>query len=148
MIFYQHNIGDYTRDAAHLSMVEDGAYHRLLARYYMTEKELPLDVKEICRLIRARTKVEKKAVEKCLNEFFFKSRTGYRNNRADQEIEKYKKKSLNAREKSLKRWMPQHSHSIATAKPQQSHGNAINNLDIYIQKKIKIKKKYGESGDL
>lgn len=41
MNFYEHHLGDYMRDTAHLSMIEDAAYRRLLDAYYIREAPLP-----------------------------------------------------------------------------------------------------------
>lgn len=68
MNYYQRHIGDYARDTGHLSMLEDGAYQRLLDRYYATERPIP--EADIYRVTRATTKAEKAAVCSVLAEFF------------------------------------------------------------------------------
>ncbi|WP_412016179.1 DUF1376 domain-containing protein, partial [Burkholderia pseudomallei] len=50
MNFWNRHIGDLIRDTVSLSMLEDGAYNRLLDQYYQTERPLPLDKKLIYRL--------------------------------------------------------------------------------------------------
>ena len=42
MNFYKRYIGDYLRDTLRLSMIQDGAYGRLIDVYYAEEKPLPL----------------------------------------------------------------------------------------------------------
>ncbi len=54
MNYYSHHIGDYTTDTAHLSLLEDGAYRRLMDRYYTTEAPLPVDEPALFRVVRAR----------------------------------------------------------------------------------------------
>ncbi len=88
MNFYPHHIGDYAKDTAHLSMVEDGAYRRLLDIYYTRERPLPGDLKVIYRLARARTKVERDAIDAVLQEFFVNGDDlSFRHNRCEKEIE-------------------------------------------------------------
>jgi len=54
MNYYQHHLGDYLRDTAHLSMLEDGAYRRLIDAYYIRERPLPGELREVYRLRPAR----------------------------------------------------------------------------------------------
>jgi uncharacterized protein YdaU (DUF1376 family) len=84
--FYRHHIGDYMRDTAHLSMIEDGAYRRLLDIYYSREKALPAEKSAVYRLVRAQAKDEKKAVDAVLAEFFVLDDGLLHNPRADEEI--------------------------------------------------------------
>jgi uncharacterized protein YdaU (DUF1376 family) len=84
MNYYERHLGDYARDAGHLSMLEHGAYTLLLDRLYTTERAIPkVDVYRICR---ARTKDEKAAVDAVLQEFFLLSDEGFSNRRATTEI--------------------------------------------------------------
>lgn len=88
MNFYQHHIGDYSKDTVHLSMLEDSAYRRMLDVYYGTEKPLPKAQQSIYRLVRARTRAEQLAVDVVLGEFFTEGPDGWHNKRADEEIAK------------------------------------------------------------
>lgn len=89
MNFYVHHLGDYMRRTAHLSMLEDCAYRRLLDAYYVREKPLPVDVPECCKLARATKKLERDAVAYVLREFFTLGDDGHHQSRADAEIAKY-----------------------------------------------------------
>ena len=89
MHYYEHHIGDYAEATAHLTFVEDAAYCRLIRKYYATEKPLPSDVKSAQRLVGARDKAEKEAVEIILNEFFELRDDGWHNQRCDEEIVRY-----------------------------------------------------------
>jgi uncharacterized protein YdaU (DUF1376 family) len=84
--FYKHHLGDYDAATAHLSWDEDQAYTRLLRLYYRTEKPIPTDTGEACRLTRARTTPQRHAVEVVLREFFELRDTGWHNKRADEEL--------------------------------------------------------------
>lgn len=101
--FYKHHIGDYMKDTAHLSLVEEGIYRRLLDWYYANERPLPSDFERICRLVRAEES-EKKHVRDVLNEFFIAGNDGYRNARCDRELEAWYAKSGKAKESAEKRW--------------------------------------------
>lgn len=99
MNYYPHHIGDYAKDTAHLTILEDGAYRRLLDLYYSSERPLPLNKEGLYRLVRARTKEEKKAVDTVLAEFFSEEISCWRNKRADQEILKANEEGEEARAK-------------------------------------------------
>lgn len=108
MNFYKHHIGDYAQATGHLSFVEDAAYSRLIRKYYAEEKPLPIEVKAVQRLIGARTKEEKQAVEDVLQEFFSKEHDGWHNKRCDAEIEANReldadREAKNANEKERQR---------------------------------------------
>lgn len=90
MNYYQHHIGDYAEATAHLSFVEDAAYCRLIRKVYATEAPLPADVKIVQRLVGARTKEEREAVETVLQEFFELQADGWHQARCDAEIAEYR----------------------------------------------------------
>lgn len=87
--YYEHHIGDYDSATAHLSMLEDGCYSRLLRVYYRTESPLPADEAQVCRLVRAATKPERAIVSALLKEFFHLADDGWHNPRADEVIAQY-----------------------------------------------------------
>lgn len=89
MNYYEKHIGDYIRDTVSLSMLEDGAYNRLMDQCYQTERPLPLDKKMIYRLARATSTAERKAVDFVVETFFQKSEEGYVQKRIQEEIERY-----------------------------------------------------------
>lgn len=102
-------------------MLEDAAYRRMLDLYYASERPLPLNVDGLYRLVRARSKEEKLAVDTVLGEFFVKGETGWLNKRADEEISKSKEKTEKARASASVRW---HSDKDANAMRTHSEGNA------------------------
>lgn len=97
MNYYEHHLGDYAKDTAHLTMLEDGAYRRLLDRYYGTEQGIPAD--QAHRIARARTREEKAAVDAVLEEFFTLDDGVWKNSRAEEEIAKFAAKKPKAEEK-------------------------------------------------
>ena len=104
MNYYEHHIGDYAEATAHLTFIEDATYSRLIRKYYATEKPLPIDVKLVQRLINARSKDEKNSVISVLNEFFTLTDDGWRQERCDHEIARFKDKQIKARRSAEGRW--------------------------------------------
>ncbi|MBA4285447.1 MAG: hypothetical protein C0434_07940 [Xanthomonadaceae bacterium] len=128
--WYPHHLGDYAQATAHLSMLEDAAYSRLLRWYYAEEKPIPADLRSACRIARALTEAEREAVAVVLSEFFALTPDGYRQPRADREIQAYTDKSAKASRSASARWKPksEHSDGIANAErgalPSHSERNA------------------------
>jgi uncharacterized protein YdaU (DUF1376 family) len=117
LIFYSRHLGDHARRAAHLSLLEEGALSRLDDLYYGKEAPLPVSVTEICRLARASSKAEREAVARVLAEFFeLVDGVGWRQERADQEICRFREKVAKATASAMARWNPQqHSDGSANA---------------------------------
>lgn len=90
MNYYPHHVGDYMTATAHLTWLEDCAYRRLLDSYYVREQPFPVDIAQVCRLVRAAGKDERKAVETVLAEFFVLGANGWQHGRCEREIEKAK----------------------------------------------------------
>lgn len=85
-IWYARYPGDYARDTSHLSMIEDGAYTRLLDAYFSREGPLPESKATMYRICRAMTPEEQLAVDLVLKGFFSLQQDGYHNKRADREL--------------------------------------------------------------
>lgn len=98
MNYYRHHLGDYDAATAHLSVIEDGAYSRLIRLYYRTEKPLPADIPQVCRLVRAQSKAEREAVDAMLREFFDLRQDGWHQKRCDEELLAYQAKAEKNRE--------------------------------------------------
>lgn len=101
MNFYKRFIGDIQRDTGHLSLAEFGAYDRLLDHYYATETPLPSDVDACCRIARAMTKDERKAVSNILNQYFTPTDAGFIQKRVEAELAFLAKHGRWSDEKSL-----------------------------------------------
>lgn len=124
MNYYLHHIGDYAQATAHLTFVEDAAYSRLIRKYYAEERPLAAEISTVQRLIGARTREEKSAVEAVLKEFFFLDADGWHNKRADSEINQYHEKSSKAAASARARWDKTHTERNANAMRTHSEGNA------------------------
>ncbi len=105
MNYYEHHLGDYLRDTAHLSMTEDGAYRRLLDAYYIAEAPFPDDKRELLKVARAVTKAEREAVDYVLKKFFvYEAGSGWLHSRCEREIARYKAKQSKAKASAEARW--------------------------------------------
>lgn len=104
MNHYPRHIGDWMRDTAHLSEVEECIYSRMIDMYYSREKPLPVDAVAVCRLVRAASKEARAAVGTILAEFFVLQDDGWHQKRCDEELAKYAEKSTKAAASVSVRW--------------------------------------------
>ena len=93
MIFYKFFPGDYQRDTNGLTMLQDGAYRRLLDEYYSKNGPIPALQKGLFRIVRAFTPREREAVKYVLDNFFELRDGKYHNSRADIQIQQSKDRS-------------------------------------------------------
>lgn len=119
MHYYQFNIGDYKAHTEHLEPMEDLAFRRMMDWCYLHEKPLPLNVKDIERLIRMRTHSE--CIAYVLETYFERTDQGYVNNRINREVAKYQEKSDKAKKSAEARWKKKEN---ANALQAESEGNA------------------------
>lgn len=94
MFYYSFNVGDYVGATAHLSNEEDLAYRRLLDLYYTDEDYIPLDTMKVARKIRSTVET----VTTVLSEFFQETPDGWRHQRCEEELARYR---LNSQQKSI-----------------------------------------------
>jgi len=126
--FYPHHIGDYLTATAHLTWQEDCAYRRLLDVYYSREQALPTEMAQACRLVRASSKEEKKAVETVLNEFFVLIDSGWSHSRCEEEIVKARDAAERARVNGKKGGRP--PKQKPTANPEITQPVSVANPEI------------------
>jgi uncharacterized protein YdaU (DUF1376 family) len=133
--YYEHHIGDYAEATTHLSIIEDGAYCRLIRKYYAIEKPLPSETKAVERLIGARTKEERGAVRAVLEEFFKLESDGWHNKRCDQELTRFHDKRTKAKRSADARWQGHQAHTERNANASRTHDsrNALQTPDSRLQ---------------
>jgi uncharacterized protein YdaU (DUF1376 family) len=128
--YYERHLGDYTKDTAHLTMLEQGAYNLLLDRYYGTEKGIPAD--QVYRVTRANTKQERSAVNSVLKEFF-RLRSGiWIKDRCEQEIAAARKRIQAAIENGKRGGRPktqQEPTGLGLGTPSQTQIKALQTPD-------------------
>lgn len=104
MNFYKRHIGDYLKATSHLSLLEHGIYTRLLDVYYTREGAIPAD--QAARLVGARSKDEREALDAVLTEFFVQVGGAWTQKRCDEEIAHYQEKAERNREVGKKGGRP------------------------------------------
>lgn len=86
MIYFRYYIKAFEDATSEISMLEEGAYKRLIRHYYKKEKPLPLNSDSLARICRAITLEERAAISSVLGRFFIQRPDGWHNERADHEI--------------------------------------------------------------
>jgi uncharacterized protein YdaU (DUF1376 family) len=84
--WFAHDIAAYNRKTRGLSMLQDGAYRRLLDHYYDTEAPLPAPLSEVFLIARCASRADRDAVTFVLKRFFTLEDDGWHNGRADDEL--------------------------------------------------------------
>ena len=91
MHYYKFNIADWVKDTAHLSLKEEAILLRLINYYVNTESFIPNKTQMVLRKLRIAD--ESETVGILLDEFFIKSRDGWRNKELDKIISDYQKRA-------------------------------------------------------
>ena len=106
MNFYKRFIGDIQRKTGHLSLMQFGAYDRLLDHYYATAQPLPLNLNSCYRIASAITKLEKQAVQFVLAQFFDVSEGGYVQKRVEEMLEEARSRIASSQQNGRKGGRP------------------------------------------
>jgi uncharacterized protein YdaU (DUF1376 family) len=103
MNYYPRHLGDYSKDAGYLSMLEHGAYTLALDWYYANERPIPRELAfSICK---ASSRAEKQAVHRVLQAFFkWDESSGWHHKRVEAELAKMREKRVKARHSATHRW--------------------------------------------
>lgn len=102
--YYRFFLGDYLRDANHLSLLEHGAYRRLIDLYMIEGGPLPFDMPRLYRLLHATSKEEQAAVQVVVEEFFKMDGPLLRQKRCDRELAFQRHKAEKAAGAAGHRW--------------------------------------------
>lgn len=87
MIYFEMYPGDYLKDTTRLSLVEHGAYFKLMLAYYAEEQALPESLAELYIIASAITTADKAAVKKVAERYFPVAEDGLRHSkRCDEQI--------------------------------------------------------------
>lgn len=105
--------GDYMRDTAHLSALEDCFYRRLIDHYMAKGEALAPD--RLYAIARAHSQDEKNAVDRVALEFLVPMVDGLHIPRCDVELQRLEKFSQNQRDRINKRWEKVRAASHDTA---------------------------------
>lgn len=128
--YYRRHIGDYLRDTSHLSLLEHGVYTRLLDIYYTRESAIPAD--QAARLIGARTKEEREAVERVLEEFFARDGDLWVQQRCEREIASAAEKAERNREVGKRGGRPRktETQTVSEQKPNENPNGFQNGTQV------------------
>jgi len=127
--WYPRYTGDFIRDTSHLSLVEVGAYNRILDHYYASSGPLCMTEAQVMRLCAAVTPEECEAVKYVLSAYFvFEPEDGcYHNPRADKELlsmaDHHKRLSDAGKRGNEIRWKAGDREAIARRSPGDSEAN-------------------------
>lgn len=87
MIYFEMYPGDYLKDTTRLSLIEHGAYFKLMLAYYAEEQALPESLAELYIIAGAITGGDKAAVKKVAERYFPVAADGLRHSkRCDEQI--------------------------------------------------------------
>ena len=129
MNYYKRHIGDYMKDASHLSLLEHGVYMRLLDVYYT--REVPIPVDQAARLISARSKDEREALSVVADEFFTVVDGCYTQTRCDAEIAAMQQKAETNRAVGMRGGRPKkETNTVASENPEITQTVSENNPDV------------------
>ncbi len=135
MNYYRRHIGDYLRDTAHLSLLEHGVYTRLLDIYYTREAPLP-GLDQTARLVGARSREERQALELVLGEFFELVDGQYVQQRCERELQANREKAERNREvgakggRPKKNQNPEKTQTVSSSKPRENPDGFQNGTQI------------------
>lgn len=103
MNYYMFNIGDWAKKCAHLTMLETGAYRRLLDWYYANEQPLPVSMEAIFDCVIARGTWERKTVKKIVEKFFTLHEDGWHQEHCDDVLARSRNRQLRDAERDVTR---------------------------------------------
>jgi uncharacterized protein YdaU (DUF1376 family) len=135
--FYPFHIGDYASATRHLTWAEDAAYRRLLDVYYVREAPLPLEKRQVYRLVLASSEDQREAVDTVLGEFFELTDVGYSHKRCDLELAAAKEKSAKAAQSARARWGDLKQQEVAMPVASSAHTDRTANASLEVSERTK-----------
>ena len=123
---YQFHIGDYIKNAGHLSLLEDLAYRRLLDFYYDKESAIPNDIQMLSRRLR----IGSDEIQTVLNEFFYLDENHWKNERCDHEIIKYHEWIEKQRSNGKLGGRPKKTQALPIANPNETQTEPKKSLTV------------------
>lgn len=127
MHYYKFNIADWSLHTAHLSLIEEAIYFRLVNYYYDTEKPIPHETQLVTRRLRLETEVE--TVSVILSEFFTLKDNQWFHSRCEKEIKDFKKKAKVNKANGAKGGRPRNGKGLES-NPEITQTVSENNPDI------------------
>lgn len=116
MHYYQFNVADYRKDTTHLTPMEHFIYRSLIDWYYLDEEPIPRKTQLVMRRLGLGSD-GLPFLENVLSDFFIETENGYKHERIEQELAKYRLKAETARVNGTKGGRPKGS----TKKPKKTY---------------------------
>lgn len=104
MNYYERHLGDWSKDTSDLSMLEEGAYNRLIDAYYAKEQGIEHERRYL--VARAMSAAERKAVDSVLGLYFHREGERWVKGRVEEEIAKAHERIERARKNGAKGGRP------------------------------------------
>jgi uncharacterized protein YdaU (DUF1376 family) len=124
--------GDYLKDTGTLSLLEHGAYLRLIGEYWNTGKPIPADANRIRRACQAHSEEEFKAIDYVLERYFKRTDTVWVHSKIERDLaaqEEYQKKKSEAGKTAANaRW--EQERAMRDACEPQCDGNATHSTPL------------------
>lgn len=148
MNYYRFHIGDYYAHTAHLNIVEDCIYRRLIDVYYLSEQALPSDLDVLARRLRLANDEQLQALKNVLAEFFNLHKGKYHHKRIRLEIKNFKNGTFDWRNDS--NVTGENSNALDDESNANSNGkrNVTSNTNSNAQRQAKLRLKRKMIDDL
>lgn len=115
---YQHHITKYDDDTAGMSLMQHGAYRRLIDAYYRTGGKLPAKMSQLNTIVSAQNRAERDAVAYAVAQFFTVGDDGFlRQNGCEKELFRITKVSEDNRRKANIKHLKDKERRSAAAQP-------------------------------
>jgi len=105
MHYYQFNVADYRKDTTHLTPMEHFIYRTLMDWYYLDEQPIPKETQLVLRRLGLGSD-GLSILQNVLSDFFYESEEGYKHERIEDELAKYRHKAETARVNGTKGGRP------------------------------------------
>lgn len=116
MNYYERHLGDWLKDTSGISMLEEGAYNRLVDAYYSQEHGIEHDRRYL--ISRAMSVAERRAVDSVLSRYFRLGEDGFWvKGRVEEEIAKARVRICSAKENGKLGGRPRKGNGAAKEKP-------------------------------
>lgn len=113
--YYERHLGDWMRDTSGISMLEEGAYNRLVDAYYSQEEGIEHERRYL--VARAMSGPERKAVDAVLTRFFRKEGDRWVKGRVQEELNKARARIDAAKENGKRGGRPAKNPEVTKQKP-------------------------------
>lgn len=123
MNYYERHLGDWSKDTAGLSMLEEGAYNRLIDAYYAQEHGIEHDRRYL--VARAMSPAERKAVDAVLLRYFRREGVRWVKGRVEEEIAKAQARIERARENGTRGGRPSKAKANPEGTQQKPSGLSV-----------------------